>query len=196
MHYRRDVTFHEDAGRTKNWNLAQAFAVIHNLVLAILTQPGHTNLAQARRHYAAHPDEALRLLCAYWWPGNIRELENLVVRLAVVCDSPLVEESDLPLEVALGAGLAREAERESSYDSAMTAFEKGYLRKILGQVGWNRRRAAEKLGHGKPLAISTAVVSILGAAGCLLVGTLLQKPVSPTFATGVRKSLVSGCLRL
>jgi len=64
LHYRRDVTFREDAGRTKNWNLAQAFAVIHNLVLAILTQAGHMNLAQARRHYSAHPDEALRLLCA------------------------------------------------------------------------------------------------------------------------------------
>jgi len=64
LHYRRDVTFREDAGRTKNWNLAQAFAVIHNLVLALLTHAGHTNLAQARRHYSAHPDQALRLLCA------------------------------------------------------------------------------------------------------------------------------------
>lgn len=64
LHYRRDVTFHEDAGRTKNWNLAQAFAVIHNLVLALLVHAGHSNVAQARRHYAAHPDQALRLLCA------------------------------------------------------------------------------------------------------------------------------------
>ena len=64
LHYRRDVTFHEDAGRTQNWNLAQAFATIHNLVLALLVHAGHPNLAQARRHYAAHPDEALRLLCA------------------------------------------------------------------------------------------------------------------------------------
>lgn len=64
LHYRRDVTFHEDAGRTQNWNLAQALATIHNLVLALLVHAGHPNLAQARRHYAAHPDEALRLLCA------------------------------------------------------------------------------------------------------------------------------------
>lgn len=64
LHYRRDVTFHEDAGRTKSWNLAHALAAIHNLVLGLLAHVGHTNLAQARRHYAAHPDEALHLLLA------------------------------------------------------------------------------------------------------------------------------------
>jgi predicted transposase YbfD/YdcC len=64
LHYRRDVTFHEDAGLTGDWNLAQAFASIHNLIIALLIHLGHTNLAQARRYYAAHPDEALRLLCA------------------------------------------------------------------------------------------------------------------------------------
>ena len=64
LHYRRDVTFHEDAGLTRDWNLAQAFAAIHNLVIALLIHAGHTNLAQARRYYAAHPDQALRLLCA------------------------------------------------------------------------------------------------------------------------------------
>lgn len=62
LHYRRDVTFHEDAGRTQNWNLAQALATIHNLVLAVLVHAGYLNLAQARRHYAAHPDEALKRL--------------------------------------------------------------------------------------------------------------------------------------
>jgi DNA-binding NtrC family response regulator len=92
--------------------------------------------------------EAVALLENYAWPGNVRELENLVERLTVVCDAPVIDETELPLEIAVGAGLAREAERESSYEAAMEAFEKGYLRKILGQVGWNRRRAAEKLGIG------------------------------------------------
>ena len=62
LHYRRDVTFHEDAGQMKDWPMAQALAAINNLVLAILLQAGHTNMAQARRHYGAHPDQALRLL--------------------------------------------------------------------------------------------------------------------------------------
>jgi len=64
LHYRRDVTFHEDAGLTGAWNLAHALAAIHNLIIALLIHLGHTNVAQARRYYAAHPDQALRLLCA------------------------------------------------------------------------------------------------------------------------------------
>jgi DNA-binding NtrC family response regulator len=91
---------------------------------------------------------AISLLQSYGWPGNIRELENLVERLVVVCDSIVVDEGDLPLDITLNAGLAREAERESSFATAMSALEKVYLRKVLSQVGWNRRRAAEQLGIG------------------------------------------------
>ncbi|MCC6188469.1 MAG: ISAs1 family transposase [Anaerolineales bacterium] len=64
LHYRRDVTFHEEAGRTKCWPLAHALAAIHNLLLGLLPHAGHHDLAQARRHFAAHPDDALRLLLA------------------------------------------------------------------------------------------------------------------------------------
>jgi DNA-binding NtrC family response regulator len=88
------------------------------------------------------------ILERYDWPGNIRELENLIERLVVICDSPVIDESDLPLDLSVGAGLAKEAERESNYAAAMSAFERGYLRRVLAQNGWNRRRAAEQLGIG------------------------------------------------
>jgi predicted transposase YbfD/YdcC len=62
LHYRRDVTLHEDAGRFTDWTVAQACATLNNLVLAFLLRGGHPNAAQRRRHYAAHPDEALKRL--------------------------------------------------------------------------------------------------------------------------------------
>ena len=93
-------------------------------------------------------EPAIQMLEHHSWPGNIRELENLIERLVVVCDSPVVDESMLPLDLTVGAGLAREAEKESNFAAAMAAFEKGYLRRVLAQCGWNRRRAAEQLGIG------------------------------------------------
>ena len=93
-------------------------------------------------------DGAAQLLETYPWPGNIRELQNLLERMAVLCESQIIEESDLPLEFVVAAGLRREAERETSLQAAMSAFERGYLKKTLAQNGWNRRRAAETLGIG------------------------------------------------
>lgn len=43
--------------------------------------------------------EALDLLCEYAWPGNIRELINLVERLVVTCESDTIEALDLPEEI-------------------------------------------------------------------------------------------------
>jgi DNA-binding NtrC family response regulator len=93
-------------------------------------------------------DGAAQLLEGYAWPGNIRELQNLLERMAVLCESQTIEESDLPLEFVVAAGLRREAERETSLQAAMAAFERGFLKKTLAQAGWNRRRAAESLGIG------------------------------------------------
>jgi predicted transposase YbfD/YdcC len=64
LHYRRDVTLREDAGRTLDWTMAETIATLNNLVLALLLRGGHANLADRRRHYAAHPDEALQRLLA------------------------------------------------------------------------------------------------------------------------------------
>jgi DNA-binding NtrC family response regulator len=91
---------------------------------------------------------AAQLLEGYAWPGNIREMQNLMERMAALCESQVIEESDLPLEFVVAAGLRREAERETSLNAAMSAFEKGFLRKVLVQNGWNRRRTAESLGIG------------------------------------------------
>lgn len=62
LHYRRDVVLHEDATRVTRRAFAQVLAILNNLVLALVLQAGWTNLAAARRNYAAHPDEALPLL--------------------------------------------------------------------------------------------------------------------------------------
>ena len=40
----------------------------------------------------------LTMLSHYWWPGNIRELENLIERLVAVVDHEFITDEDLPFE--------------------------------------------------------------------------------------------------
>ena len=62
LHYRRDVTFKEDATRLTLGNAAQIMASIHNLAIALIRQAGFNNAAQARRWFAGHLDLAFSLL--------------------------------------------------------------------------------------------------------------------------------------
>src|SRR3954469_3454381 len=93
-------------------------------------------------------DGALQLLERYRWPGNIRELENVMARMAVICESPIIEESDLPYDYALGADERAVPNDGQNLDAAMLAFETSFLRKALKKNGWNKKATAAKLGIG------------------------------------------------
>lgn len=62
LHYRRDVSLHEDQTRFKRHSAAQAMAILNNLVLGLLAESNFLFIPAARRYYAAHPNEALDLL--------------------------------------------------------------------------------------------------------------------------------------
>ena len=62
LHFRRDVTFHEDATRMTVGNAGKVMASINNLVIALTRQAKFRNTAQARRWFAAHISDAFSLL--------------------------------------------------------------------------------------------------------------------------------------
>lgn len=62
LHYRRDVTFKEDATRMTIGNTGKVMASINNLVIALIHQAKFHNAAQARRWFAAHLHKAFALL--------------------------------------------------------------------------------------------------------------------------------------
>jgi predicted transposase YbfD/YdcC len=62
LHYRRDVTFKEDRCRLKIGHAARTMATLNNLALALILRQGYPYLPQARRHFAAHPLQALQLI--------------------------------------------------------------------------------------------------------------------------------------
>jgi predicted transposase YbfD/YdcC len=62
LHYRRDVTLHEDRCRVRTGHAAHAMAVINNVVLGLFARLGYVSAPEARRHFAAHFDEAVNLV--------------------------------------------------------------------------------------------------------------------------------------
>jgi predicted transposase YbfD/YdcC len=62
LHYRRDVTLHEDSTRLTVGNSGQIMAILNNLVIGLCLQHGFHNLAKARRLFNAWPSKALGLI--------------------------------------------------------------------------------------------------------------------------------------
>ncbi len=98
--------------------------------------------------------EAMSMLISYRWPGNIRELENLVERLVVLSKNPSIDEEDLPREMTMRETAITEPEMEfKSLKEATIAFEKSLIDKIISKAGGNKAKAAKILGiHRNTLA--------------------------------------------
>ncbi|MCS6897237.1 MAG: sigma-54 dependent transcriptional regulator [Nitrospira sp.] len=102
--------------------------------------------------------EAMAALQQYDWPGNIRELRNLVERLLIMVPGQVIEASHVTMSVHVrAAGPAASAQTDGraaaslfsrSYDSlkdARNAFEKEYISRKLREHHWNISRTAEDL---------------------------------------------------
>jgi two-component system response regulator HydG len=89
--------------------------------------------------------EALDALMAYRWPGNVRQLENLVERLVVTAQVPLARLADL--QQALGPGRDQDP-LSLLVQKPLTLGELSdrYIAAILQKVGGSKQKAAELLG--------------------------------------------------
>jgi DNA-binding NtrC family response regulator len=92
--------------------------------------------------------EAMDLLVRYDFPGNVRELENVVQRCAVLARSELITTDDLPgpvLGAASEAGRADEQHGES-LPARVGALERQAIEEALAAESGNQSRAAARLG--------------------------------------------------
>lgn len=96
-----------------------------------------------------YSDEALECLTHYSWPGNIRELENLVERISILKGHGVVEVHDLPLKYK-SQKMAQETslnklfipEQGLDFNTAVDQFENALIMQALEKTGWNRNQAA------------------------------------------------------
>jgi DNA-binding NtrC family response regulator len=98
-------------------------------------------------------EEAVSALLAYAWPGNVRQLKNVIESAAAMAKTDVVEIDDLPEHVAsdLGRGWAGPtsvppSSRGDSLNALVRDFESKLIREALTKAGGNQAQAARMLG--------------------------------------------------
>ena len=88
--------------------------------------------------------EALNVLLAYEWPGNIRELQNAVERAMVIAGGGELKVEHFPILKTAGPSL--EGEGVDPLGKSLAEIEEEHVRRVLEQTGFNVTRAAKALG--------------------------------------------------
>ncbi len=93
--------------------------------------------------------EAKDLLMKYSYPGNIRELENIIERAVVLCRNDIISAEDLPFHLASSSVVSDELlnplNLEAGHAAKMQAFEKEMLQEALNRTDNNKSAAARLL---------------------------------------------------
>lgn len=98
-----------------------------------------------RKDVSKITDSALSILMNYKWPGNIRELENLMERLVAITDSNFISQEDIPVEFYIDEKVKTETD-DGLLERACNTFERNFILKTMEQERWSRTRTANTLG--------------------------------------------------
>jgi two-component system response regulator PilR (NtrC family) len=99
---------------------------------------------ESAQHAALTP-EALDVLSRYGFPGNVRELENILERALTLSDGTAIRPEDLQLPAQRGA-TTEDAEGAANLESYLGDVERKLILDALERTGWNRTAAAKLLG--------------------------------------------------
>jgi DNA-binding NtrC family response regulator len=117
---------------------------IPGLMDYFITKYGEEN----RKQITGMSAEARDLLMRYNYPGNVRELENIIERAVVLAKKGLITAKDLPIHVqaVMEEGRAPLAHLKGSLHDTLDTVERGLILDALKDTGGIQTRAAERLG--------------------------------------------------
>ncbi len=121
-----------------------------NLPLFIAAFIAEFNRAMGRDIKGISPS-ALQLMRSYPWPGNIRELRNVIERAFILCDGDEIKDRNLPLAIPSSKYIPKGEEMidlagDMSLEDRLELSEKKIIEGALREVGGNQSRAAKMLG--------------------------------------------------
>src|SRR5437763_16708872 len=99
--------------------------------------------ARFRKRIQGVTDSTMTVLKKYWWPGNIRELENLIERLVAVSDKEYISEEDLPLEFHFAQLEPHGTTTDRLFEDATNTLERKSSLRALEKCGWQVTGTAE-----------------------------------------------------
>ncbi len=90
-------------------------------------------------------DELMQALLRHHWPGNIRELENLIERMVILRSQNNLTVSDLPSDFGRTVSRPDAAQTGDQDNPTFHEAEKRLIVNALDKFGWNKSRAADYL---------------------------------------------------
>lgn len=88
--------------------------------------------------------EAMNVLMRYNWPGNVRQLENTIKRLAILSEGETVKVEDIPDNILINDSKAQRG--QTSANTTLSDVERDHIIAVLMEKAGNKKEAAESLG--------------------------------------------------
>jgi DNA-binding NtrC family response regulator len=86
-------------------------------------------------------NEAVKVLTEYDWPGNVREVQNIVERFTTITKGSIIDLKDIAT-----LDMGKREKKDMTLKEAVSAFENKFIFEILESVDGNRKKAAKRLG--------------------------------------------------
>ncbi len=151
----RDLEAHVEDGAFRE-DLYYRIAVV-TLAVAPLRERGNDVLILAKhfldeecerttKEIDGFSPEVARKLLDYDWPGNVRQLQNVVERAVALTRHERIELEDLPARIVQFRSTQLVVEDAPDHMLSLPELERRYIERVLGAVGGNKTRASKVLG--------------------------------------------------
>lgn len=106
----------------------------------------YVNRHQINEKIKGIDDEALQILTNYNWPGNVRQLNNVIERMMILCDEKILTQKHIPKDIAQeGDNLISSVFRMDSIDT-LEVINRKYVTNVVSECRGNIKKASELLG--------------------------------------------------